>query len=106
MNKEYNFIDLFAGCGGLSEGFYKQGFKALTHVEIDHFACETLKTRMSHYGYNDAEESVLEIDITSKNVITKISKVVGNRDVDLIIGGPPILMVLVVSVVILYQIWV
>lgn len=89
MNKEYNFIDLFAGCGGLSEGFYKQGFKALTHVEIDHFACETLKTRMSHYGYNDAEESVLEIDITSKNVITKISKVVGNRDVDLIIGGPP-----------------
>lgn len=89
MNKEYNFIDLFAGCGGLSEGFYKQGFKALTHVEIDHFACETLKTRMNYYGYNDAENSVLEIDITSKDIIAKISKVVCNKNVDLIIGGPP-----------------
>lgn len=89
MNKVYNFIDLFAGCGGLSEGFYKQGFKALTHIEIDHFACETLKTRMKHYGYNDAENSVLELDITSKDVISKISKVVGKIDVDLIIGGPP-----------------
>ncbi len=89
MNNQYNFIDLFAGCGGLSEGFYKQGFKALTHVEIDHFACETLKTRMKYYGYNDSEESVLELDITSKDVITKISKVVGKRNVDLIIGGPP-----------------
>lgn len=89
MNKVYNFIDLFAGCGGLSEGFYKQEFKALTHVEIDHFACETLKTRMKYYGYNDVENSVLELDITSKDVISKISKVVGKKDVDLIIGGPP-----------------
>jgi DNA (cytosine-5)-methyltransferase 1 len=89
MNKEYNFIDLFAGCGGLSEGFYKQGFKALTHVEIDHSACETLKSRMKYYGYKDAEDSVLELDITSKNVIPKISEVIGNKSVDLIIGGPP-----------------
>lgn len=89
MKKEYNFIDLFAGCGGLSEGFYKQGFKALTHVEIDHFACQTLKNRMEYYGYKDAENSVLELDITSKDVISRISEVVGRKNVDLIIGGPP-----------------
>lgn len=29
-----NFIDLFAGCGGLSEGFYQEGFNCLTHVKI------------------------------------------------------------------------
>ena len=43
MKKKYTFIDLFAGCGGLSEGFYRMGFKALAHVEINHWACETLR---------------------------------------------------------------
>ena len=31
----YTFIDLFAGCGGFSEGFYKEGFKSLVHVDFD-----------------------------------------------------------------------
>ncbi|MDY3618383.1 DNA cytosine methyltransferase [Agathobaculum sp.] len=89
LDRKYNFIDLFAGCGGLSEGFYAQGFHALAHVEINHFACETLKTRMKYYGYDDAEKAVLEEDITSKNILTKIKKVVGEQTVDIIIGGPP-----------------
>lgn len=55
MNNRYTFIDLFAGCGGLSEGFYKQGFHALAHIEIDPTACKTLKTRMRHYGYASLE---------------------------------------------------
>ncbi|MFW5651291.1 MAG: DNA cytosine methyltransferase [Acetivibrio ethanolgignens] len=85
----YNFIDLFAGCGGLSEGFYKQGFDALAHVEINHFACETLKTRMRYYGYSTADNAVMEQDITAKDIVKKIEKVVGNQVVDIIIGGPP-----------------
>ena len=60
MSNKFTFIDLFAGCGGLSEGFYIEGFKALAHVEIDHVACKTLKTRMVHYGYKNANEAVLE----------------------------------------------
>ena len=72
MNKKYTFIDLFAGCGGLSEGFYKKGFKALTHVEIDHYACETLTTRMKHFGYSKKNRSVLEKDITDKDIIQTI----------------------------------
>ena len=87
--KAFNFIDLFAGCGGLSEGFYKQGYNALAHVEIDHFACETLKTRMCHYGYQNADTAVLEADITSKDIVKRISDVVGDNTVDIIIGGPP-----------------
>ena len=53
--KDYRFIDLFAGCGGLSEGFYRDGYKALFHLEIDEAACKTLRTRMKHYGYSDKE---------------------------------------------------
>jgi DNA (cytosine-5)-methyltransferase 1 len=34
---KFKFIDLSASCGGLSEGFYKQDFNALIHVEYDHY---------------------------------------------------------------------
>ena len=86
---KYNFIDLFAGCGGLSEGFYAQGYNALAHVEIDHFACETLKTRMKYYGYNNEQNVVLERDITSKTILEELKEVVNEQEVDIIIGGPP-----------------
>lgn len=87
--KKYTFIDLFAGCGGLSEGFYRQGFKALAHVEIDHWACESLRARMKYYGYKNYNEEVIEDDITSEDIIKKIDKAIKGRKVDIIIGGPP-----------------
>ena len=67
--KKYTFIDLFAGCGGLSEGFYRMGFNALAHVEIDHWACETLRKRMLYYGYKNGNKEVIEADITRKDII-------------------------------------
>ena len=89
VKKKYTFIDLFAGCGGLSEGFYRQGFKALAHVEIDHWACETLRTRMKFYGYKDYNREVIEHDITSDDILERIDNAVNGRTVDIIIGGPP-----------------
>jgi DNA (cytosine-5)-methyltransferase 1 len=89
MSKNYTFIDLFAGCGGLSEGFYKQGFHVLTHVEYDHYACQSLRTRMTHYDYQEDEISVLEKDITDKDIIQQIELEVSNKSVDLLVGGPP-----------------
>lgn len=87
--KKYTFIDLFAGCGGLSEGFYRQGFKALAHVEIDHWACETLRTRMEFYGYKNYKREVIEHDITEDDILDRIDNAVNGRTVDVIIGGPP-----------------
>ena len=87
--KKYTFIDLFAGCGGLSEGFYRKRFEALAHVEIDKYACETLRRRMMYYGYADADKKVIEHDITADDIIDRINEAIGKKQVDIIIGGPP-----------------
>ncbi|WP_298516224.1 DNA cytosine methyltransferase [uncultured Kordia sp.] len=115
-----NFIDLFSGAGGLSEGFIKAGFNPIAHVEIDSHACNTLETRLvyhklknenkldhyydylnenverdvfiSKFGDEFLSDSVLNIGIGGKNnkiIFDKIDQLVGNREVDLIIGGPP-----------------
>ena len=44
-----NFIDLFAGAGGLSEGFIQTGFNPVAHIEMKTEACFTLKTRLSYH---------------------------------------------------------
>lgn len=42
-------IDLFSGAGGLTEGFMREGFKVIAHVEKEKWACETLRTRICYH---------------------------------------------------------
>ncbi len=51
-NNKITYLDLFAGAGGLSEGFAAAGYKPVAHVEMDQDACTTLKTRESYYYLN------------------------------------------------------
>ena len=44
-----NYIDLFAGAGGLTEGFVRSGFTSVAHLEMDEHACDTLKTIISYH---------------------------------------------------------
>ncbi len=91
MKKDnFTFVDLFAGCGGLSEGFYQEGFKALLHLEINEAACETLRTRMKYYGYSseEVENAVMCDDITRSGILEDMDRRIC-QEVDLIIGGPP-----------------
>ncbi|HTO36698.1 MAG TPA: DNA cytosine methyltransferase [Flavobacterium sp.] len=49
--KKLNYIDLFAGAGGLSEGFIRAGFNPIAHVEMNKDACDTLKTRAAYHWH-------------------------------------------------------
>jgi DNA (cytosine-5)-methyltransferase 1 len=66
-NKKYTFIDLFAGAGGLSEGFLQTGkFEALAPVEWELPMVDTLRNRLvKKWGHTDAEakEQVVLFDI-------------------------------------------
>lgn len=48
-NKKLKFIDLFAGAGGLSEGFIRAGFEPIAHVEMNKDACDTIRTRTAFH---------------------------------------------------------
>lgn len=50
-DNKYNFIDVFSGAGGLSEGFFNCNFNPIAHVEMNKYAAETLKTRSCYYYY-------------------------------------------------------
>jgi DNA (cytosine-5)-methyltransferase 1 len=43
--KKLNYIDLFAGAGGLSESFIHRGFKPIAYIEMNKDACDNYKLR-------------------------------------------------------------
>lgn len=67
-------VDLFAGCGGLTEGFRAEGFTPIAAVEWDLHAAAT-------YAANFGEEHVFRGDIAEWRD--------GIPDADVVIGGPP-----------------
>lgn len=78
MEKKLRVIDLFSGCGGISEGFSKnQNFEIVGAIDFDKAATETFKL-------NFPNANVICGDITKIEV-----KDTGFKDIDVIIGGPP-----------------
>lgn len=59
---EFTFIDLFAGAGGLSEGFVRTGFLPIAHVEMNRDACNTLKTRTAYHWLKSIEKESIYYD--------------------------------------------
>jgi len=114
-----NVIDLFAGAGGLSEGFRQIEFDILAHVEMDSQACLTLKTREAYYYLKEIDridiyedylmkritrdefyehipsnilDKVINEEISDSsidNIFGEIDSLIGENDIDVIIGGPP-----------------
>ena len=117
-----NYIDLFAGAGGLSEGFTRMGFTPIAHVEMNKDACDALRTRAVfhwlrengkeniYYNYLKSEnrdkdffwkengvpqhvvDSVINKEIskeTLSEIFELIDSILGDKNVDVVIGGPP-----------------
>lgn len=76
-----NAIDLFAGAGGLSIALQESGFRILLANEINSRFAET-------HNHNFPNVPLIEKDI---NDLTgeDIRGVIGDQEVDLIVGGPP-----------------
>lgn len=63
-----NYIDLFAGAGGLSEGFTRMGFTPIAHVEMNKDACDTLRTRaVFHWLKDNGKENIYYDYLKSEN---------------------------------------
>lgn len=52
------FVDLFAGAGGLSEGFVVNGFIPIAHIEMNPEAADTLRTRMCYHWLKNIDSPV------------------------------------------------
>ncbi len=63
-----NFIDLFAGAGGLSEGFLQNGFNPIAHIEMNQYAAETLKTRACFYYLKKRRKLNIYYDYLNGNI--------------------------------------
>ncbi len=119
MRNRLSFVDLFAGGGGLSEGFIQEGYQPIAHVETDAAACNTLRTRMAYHwlvaagredvyadylaGSIDRDmlyaavpqqvvRSVINEEIrpdTLRRIYGEIDSRLDGHELDLLIGGPP-----------------
>lgn len=63
-----NFIDLFSGAGGLSEGFIRAGLNPIAHVEIDAKACDTLETRLIYHKLKSENKLDIYYNYISGNI--------------------------------------
>lgn len=70
-------VDLFAGCGGFSQGFKAAGFQSMLAVEIDQWASET-------FAANHPEVRVITNDV--RDIVVSS---LGLPEIDGVIGGPP-----------------
>lgn len=81
MSRNLNVIDLFCGCGGFSLGFERAGFDVLLGIDVWKDALQT-------FSYNHKESKVLQADLSVLNPEDTV-ELLGDKKIDVIIGGPP-----------------
>ncbi|HEC2181456.1 TPA: DNA cytosine methyltransferase, partial [Staphylococcus delphini] len=77
-------IDLFCGAGGLSRGFFDEGFEIVLGIDNNEMALNT-------FAKNHGETIAINLDLYKKENIKKISEEFSqhSKKLDVLIGGPP-----------------
>lgn len=92
MDLKPTYIDLFAGCGGLSLGLHNSGWKGIFAIEKSPDAFSTLSYNLieknNHFVWPSwLPKSSLDINDVLKNYKSELKKLQGK--VTMIAGGPP-----------------
>ena len=77
-----NVIDLFCGCGGMSKGFEMAGFNVILGIDNDDAALNTFQK-------NHKKTIAMNADLSKKETFASIKEKVGDKSIDVIVGGPP-----------------
>jgi DNA (cytosine-5)-methyltransferase 1 len=80
--KSKTFLDLFSGAGGFSAGLKKAGYAHMLSADNDKSVIQTHK-------FNFPNIPIVQDELQSKEAEEKILKIINNRKVDLLVGGPP-----------------
>lgn len=81
ISKKYNSIDVFSGCGGLTEGMHQASFKTIVAIELNNTAATAYRT-------NHTSAKVIEKDI-KKVTISEIKRKMKGKRIHLLAGCPP-----------------
>ena len=81
--KKFKILDLFSGAGGFSYGMHKNShFETVVALDCNEYAAETFKRNMP-------SAVVITGDIKDASVRKNVLKTAKDKDVNMIIGGPP-----------------
>lgn len=84
LKSKPTIIDMFCGCGGLSQGFKDAGFEVLFGIDHD-------SPSLATYENNFGEGKGVKIDLFSKDFLKNIAKEIDKykKDLDVVVAGPP-----------------